>query len=50
MLANNEDPDQTPCYAASDLGPALFANVPKNGSLGLYALIAGLQCPSYLQK
>ena len=38
LLANSEDPDQTPHSVASDLG--LHCLCPKNGTLGLYGLIS----------
>ena len=38
LLANSEDPDQTP---SSDLGLHVYI-CPKNGTLGLYGLIFGI--------
>ena len=31
LSANSKEPDQTPCYAAADLGSVLFAYVPQKG-------------------
>ena len=38
MVANSEDPDQTPRSAASDLGLHCLPMSQKNGTLGLYGL------------